>query len=240
MIWSLVRPPTRGQGPAAIGYGDGDQNFVGARGIVHANFHCIEMAADEGGVFVAERNIDCDAEAVRVFSTRELGRAFAEYFADGCAEFGVENGSGVLEFTVFADRGGFAVTFGGRPGMPRATTARSVSSAPKFFADLHEFSEVLNEFSSERIFDHGCGGSASCGRIHRLAHFGVSFFQEDNNFANFGFHRRPSSPLISEAFRPPTRAWMRGPVVITRAKRISSARGASAMPTSMESKWLRT
>src|SRR5437763_12494458 len=50
----------------------------------------------------------------------------------------------------------------------------------------------------------------------------------------------PSSPLISDALSPPTRAWMRGPVVITRASRISSARGESLIPTSIASKWLRT
>src|SRR5579864_421029 len=54
------------------------------------------------------------------------------------------------------------------------------------------------------------------------------------------FHLRPSSPLISDAFSPPTRAWTRGPVVITRASKISLARGASLIPTSMASKWLRT
>ena len=95
--------------------------------------------------------------------------------------------------------------------MPRAATARSVSSAPKFFADFHEFGQVLYVFSRERIFDYGCSGGASRGRIHGLAHFGVGFFHEGDDFADFGFHRRPSSPLISEAFRPPTRAWMRGP-----------------------------
>ncbi len=52
--------------------------------------------------------------------------------------------------------------------------------------------------------------------------------------------RRPSSPLISEALRPPARAWMRPPVVIARISTISSGRGASATPTSIASKWLRT
>jgi hypothetical protein len=53
-------------------------------------------------------------------------------------------------------------------------------------------------------------------------------------------HLRPSSPFTSLALSPPTRAWMRGPVVITNARAISSALGPSATPISIASKWLRT
>jgi hypothetical protein len=48
--------------------------------------------------------------------------------------------------------------------------------------------------------------------------------------------RSPSSPLISEAFSPPTRASGRPPLVSTTATMISSLRGASLTRTSMPSK----
>src|SRR4030095_4513493 len=53
-------------------------------------------------------------------------------------------------------------------------------------------------------------------------------------------HLCPSSPLISLALRPPARSCTRGPVPMARMLMISSALGASLMPTSMASKWLRT
>src|SRR5690242_12204763 len=53
-------------------------------------------------------------------------------------------------------------------------------------------------------------------------------------------YRNPSSPLISCFCRPPTRGKGRPESVMTMATRISLARGASAMRTSMPSKWLRT
>ena len=53
-------------------------------------------------------------------------------------------------------------------------------------------------------------------------------------------HRCPSQRLMSAAFRPPMRAWIRGPSVITRMSTSSSGFGASATPTSIVSKWLRT
>ncbi len=52
--------------------------------------------------------------------------------------------------------------------------------------------------------------------------------------------RRPSLPSISSVVRPPTRASGRPESVTATATTISSGRGASAMRTSMASKWLRT
>src|SRR6185437_7023300 len=45
------------QRPAAVGDGDRDHDLVGARRIVDLHFHAIEMAAHEGRVLVAERDI---------------------------------------------------------------------------------------------------------------------------------------------------------------------------------------
>src|SRR5262249_56577277 len=110
----------------------------------------------------------------------------------------------------------------------------------EFFADSHQLGEILDVLSGVGVFNDRYRGGASCGRIHEVAHLGLRFLQKDRDLADVGLHRNPSSPLISEALSPPTRAWMRGPVVMTRASRISSARGASARPTSIASKWLRT
>src|SRR5207247_519682 len=99
-----------------------------------------------------------------------------------------------------------------------------------------QLSQVVHVFSSARVFNHRDGSGAPSRWIDRLAHLSVRFFNERRKLADSGLHRSPSSPLISEALSPPTRAWIRGPVVITSASRISSARGASATPTSIASK----
>src|SRR6266478_5675324 len=101
-----------GERAAAVGYRDGYEDFVGARGVVDANFHAVEVAADEGGVFVAERNVESDSWAAAFFGRGNERRAFAESFADWRAEFGMKNGGGVFEFAVFPDGSGFAVAFG--------------------------------------------------------------------------------------------------------------------------------
>ena len=49
-------------------------------------------------------------------------------------------------------------------------------------------------------------------------------------------YRWPSFTAIASLDRPPTRAWIRPPVDMTRANRISWGRGASWMPTSIDDK----
>ena len=88
----------------------------------------------------------------------------------------------------------------------------------------------------EGVLDHrDRRGLAGRGR-DGSPHFPMGFFHEYRNFPNLGAHRSPSSPLISAASSPPERLCTRGPVVITSASSISSARGASLSPTSTESK----
>jgi hypothetical protein len=46
-----------GKRSSAIGDRDGDHDLIRARGVADSNFHTIEVAADERGVFVSERNV---------------------------------------------------------------------------------------------------------------------------------------------------------------------------------------
>src|SRR5215472_918033 len=145
----------------------------------------------------------------------------------------MQDGCGMLEFSVFAHGGGLAVAL--------CVVARDTQSGncllrkefTEFFADGHQLGQILDVLSGARVCDDGHGGGAARGRIHGAVHLGLCFLQKHRDLSNVGLHRNPSSPLISEAFSPPTRAWMRGPVVITSASRISSARGASASPCSI-------
>jgi len=85
-------------------------------GVVDSNFHAVEVAADEGGIFVAERNVEGDSGAAAFFGRGNERGAFSKGFADGRAEFGMKNGGGVFEFTIFADRCGLAVALRGSAG----------------------------------------------------------------------------------------------------------------------------
>src|SRR5690606_4914020 len=110
----------------------------------------------------------------------------------------------------------------------------------QFLADVHQVGQILDIAPGEGVFDY-CGrhGLAGGGR-DGTAGFLVRFLDPDAQFANPCLHLSPSSPLICEASSPPERECTRGPVVIARITTISSARGASFRPTSIESKWLRT
>ena len=59
------------QWPAAIGDRDRDHDFVGSRSIIDSDFHAVEVAADEGGIFVAERNVESHAQVRRASLTTE-------------------------------------------------------------------------------------------------------------------------------------------------------------------------
>src|SRR5258708_18300270 len=101
---------------AAVCYRDGYEDFVGARGVVDANFHAVEVAADEGGIFVAERNVEGDSGAAAFFGRGNERGAFSKGFADGRAEFGMKNGGGVVEVIICAERCGAAVALRGSSG----------------------------------------------------------------------------------------------------------------------------
>src|SRR6202044_615145 len=94
--------------------------------------------------------------------------------------------------------------------------------------------------AGERILDHRHGGGSSRRRLNSAIHLDARLLDEGPRLANLRLHLSPSNPLIWEASRPPARLCTRGPRVIASASRSSSARGASATPISIASKWLRT
>ncbi len=86
---STVSPPTARQRPAAVGDRNRHHDLVGARRIVDLHFHAVEMAAHEGCVLVAERNIERGARAARASSTTgSAPRPCASTFRTGAPIFG--------------------------------------------------------------------------------------------------------------------------------------------------------
>ncbi len=146
----------------------------------------------------------------------------------------------MLEFAILADRRRLAVTFRHRGLNTQGCNRTLRQQFAKLLANGHQLRQVFDVLTRAGVLDHGDGSCAARGWIYFSAHLALRFLHEDGNLADAGFHRSPSSPLISDALRPPTRAWIRAPVVMTSASKISSARGASASPTSIASKWLRT
>src|SRR5271163_3340472 len=146
----------------------------------------------------------------------------------------------MLEFPVLADRRRLAVTFRTRPLDSERRYRTASQQLAEFLADLDQRREVLDVAARERVLDHRDGGGAARRRLDRAVHLQARLLDDRHDLANFRLHLRPSNPLISDAFSPPARSWTRAPVVIASTSSISSARGASAMPTSIASKWLRT
>src|SRR5271168_1513889 len=146
----------------------------------------------------------------------------------------------MLEFPVLADRRRLAVTFRTRPLDSKRRYRMASQQLAEFLADLDQRCEVLDIAACERVLDHRDGGGAPRRWLHRTTHLEARLLDDRHDLANFRLHLRPSNPLISDAFSPPARLCTRAPVVIARTSSISSARGASAIPTSIASKWLRT
>src|SRR5271169_6853071 len=146
----------------------------------------------------------------------------------------------MLEFPVLADRRRLAVTFRDRPLDSERRYRTASQQLAEFLADLDQRREVLDIAAGERVLDHRDGGRASRRRLDRAAHLEARLLDDRHDLANLRLHLSPSTPLISDAFSPPARLCPRAPVVIARTSSISSARGASAIPTSIASKWLRT
>src|SRR5271163_1801851 len=152
----------------------------------------------------------------------------------------MQDGRGMLELAVLADRRRLAVTFRTRPVDSERGDRAAGQQLAEFLPDLDQRREVLDIAARERVLDHRDGGGAPRRRLHRTTHFKARLLDDGHDLANFRLHLRPSNPLISDAFSPPARLCTRAPVVIARTSSISSARGASAIPTSIASKWLRT
>src|SRR5262249_55726238 len=118
----------------------------------------------------------------------------------------MENSGGVFEFSVFSDCGGFAVALSRGARDSKGRDGALGQQLTKFFADFHQFAQVFNVFAGARIFDDCDRCSTARRRLNVVAHLSARFFQKSSELADFGFHRSPSSPLISEASSPPTRA----------------------------------
>ncbi len=102
-----------------------------------------------------------------------------------------------------------------RPDAERGEAALGQEVA-QFDADLDERREVLLVAPGERIGDDGAGDGAPRRRRHRLAHLDAGLVRLDQDLADVGAHQRcPSQTLMPSGVRPPTRSWMRAPVVIT-------------------------
>src|SRR4051794_14374665 len=61
------QPADARQRPSAVGNRDRHHDLVGARRVVDLHFHAIEMAAHEGRVLVAERNVQRAAGTAALF-----------------------------------------------------------------------------------------------------------------------------------------------------------------------------
>ena len=146
----------------------------------------------------------------------------------------------MFQFAVFAHHRGLAVALRLIGPDSQRSHAFLTQKCPQFLADVHQVGQIIDIAPGEGVFDHSGRDGLTGGGRDGAAGFLVRFLDPDAQFANPCLHLRPSSPLICEASSPPAREWMRGPVVIARITTISSARGASFRPTSIESKWLRT
>src|SRR5262249_22654766 len=152
----------------------------------------------------------------------------------------MQDRGGMLPLPLLADDGRLAIALDRMGRDPKRRHGPFAEQAAQLLADGHQRLQILGIEPGEGVLDHRRRHRLARRRIDGPAHLAPRFLDRDHDLADLGLHLSPSSPLISEARRPPTRAWMRGPVVITRARTSSSAWGASASPTSMASKWLRT
>src|SRR3984885_5209798 len=228
------------QRPSAIGNRNGHHDLIRPGCVGNADLHAIEMATDVCGILVAQRDIERHTRPAALLRRRYERRALAEHLPHRSSQFGVKDRCRMLQLAVLPHRGSLAVTLG-----PRSFDADGVDSvlrkqSTQLLTYVDELLQVFHVAAGEGVLNHCDGDRAPHRRIHHLTHLGAGFFDGGNDFADFGFHLRPSSPFTSLAFSPPTRAWMRGPVVITNARAISSAFGPSVTPISIASKWLRT
>src|SRR5262249_55879355 len=133
----------------------------------------------------------------------------------------------MLPLALLADDGCLAIALDFRRGDAEGSHGPLTEQPTQLLPDRHQLFQGFAVAAGKGIAEHRGGDGVAGRRTARLAHLAASFLDGNNDLADLGFHRNPSSPLISEAFSPPARAWMRGPVVMTSATSISSSRGAS-------------
>src|SRR5437879_5892823 len=97
---------------AAVGDGNGDDDFVGARGVGHARLDRIEMTSDERRVFVSERHVDRRTDAAHFLRRWNERRPFLDCLPERRAKLRMENRRSVLELARFTDDRRLPVAFG--------------------------------------------------------------------------------------------------------------------------------
>src|SRR5437764_815916 len=114
-----------------------------------------------------------------------------------------------------------------------AATRRQLSACPKWWQrrpypqcslqPVLALAPVFGEAAGARVPNHGDGKCLPRRRIDWTAALDERLLDAGEDAPDVGFHRDPSSPLMSLAARPPARAWTRGPVVIASTTSISEA-----------------
>ncbi len=120
-----------------------------------------------------------------------------------------------------------------RAGLRVAPTARKEAHSPPG----DDAPAAVRGFPADPAFPAGPFAritSRASGRAHPVAR------APSHRGALRAAQRSPSSPVTSRASSPPMRLWNRPPSAMTRANRISPARGPSGSPTSIASKCDRT
>src|SRR5260370_5313376 len=112
----------------------------------------------------------------------------------------------MLELAVLTDCGSFTIALRRRPGDAKRDDRALGQQRSKLLADLNELAQIFHVASGEWILDYRCRRGAPRCWFNCLVHLPAGFFNERHAFSDLRFHRNPSSPLISEAFNPPTRA----------------------------------
>src|SRR5882672_2492847 len=96
----------------ASGHDQGQENFVGARGVGDADFHGIEVAANVRGVDVRDGHVEAGARAAHFFCRSHDGFGVAEDLAHAVAAGGMPE-SAVFELSGSAYDRAFAVALDG-------------------------------------------------------------------------------------------------------------------------------
>src|SRR5581483_1185091 len=91
-----------GQRASTVCDGDRHHDFIGARRVVDANFHAIEVTADKSRVLVAEGNVEDHAHSAALLGGGNQRRAFAEHSSNRSPQLRMQNGGSVLKLSVFA------------------------------------------------------------------------------------------------------------------------------------------
>src|SRR5918993_1858764 len=177
-----------GQGAAAVGDGDRDHDLAGAGRIGDAHLHAVEVAAHEGGVLVAERNVERHAHPAALLGGGDQRRAAAERLTDRRAELGVQDGGRVLQLAVLADGGGLAVALDRRPLNPERRHGLLGQKPAQLLAEADEFAQILGVAAGERVLDHGDRRRAERRWGHGAAYLGAGFLDDSNDLSDPGRH----------------------------------------------------